>query len=280
MSKVLQAVRGTPAVDGAGVHLVRVLGHSNVIDFDPFLMLDSFDSTNPDDYTAGFPRHPHRGIETLTYLIHGQIDHRDSLGNKGSIRDGQAQWMTAGSGIEHEEMPQPVNRILGVQLWINLPRKDKMTTPKYFDVSEKAIGQKEIEGGVLRVLAGSYEGVEGAKGHHLPISFYDIDLKAGASFTIDRKQGENAFIFSILGQVTVGGETYAEKTALLLSPGDRITVTATDGPARFFYFQGPKLNEPIAWAGPVVMNTQAELQQAAQDIRQGTFVKAAARTDD
>ncbi len=128
-------ISGIPAVDGAGVHLVRVLGHDTVYDFDPFLMLDSFDSTDPRDYIAGFPKHPHRGIETVTYLISGEIDHEDSLGNKGRILSGQSQWMTAGSGILHQEMPRPADRMLGVQLWINLPRKDKMTEPKYFDIT-------------------------------------------------------------------------------------------------------------------------------------------------
>lgn len=273
MTQVLQAIKGSPAIDGAGVHMVRVLGRSNVVDFDPFLMLDSFDSTNPADYVAGFPRHPHRGIETLTYFIHGHMEHKDTLGNAGAIRDGQAQWMTAGSGIEHEEMPQPVDRILGMQLWINLPQAEKMTTPKYFDVTEKDIGQKTIEGGTLRVVAGEYDGVQGAKGHHVQITFLDIDLAEGASFTIDRKAAENAFLFSILGRVDVAGQVYDEKTAILLGEGDQVTVTAKAGPARFFFLQGPKLEEPIAWAGPIVMNTREELEQASQDLMAGTFVQ-------
>lgn len=280
MSNVAQVVKGTPAIDGAGVHLTRVLGRANVVDFDPFLMLDSFDSTNPSDYTAGFPRHPHRGIETLTYFIHGEMVHKDTLGNSGTIRDGQAQWMTAGSGIEHAEMPQPVNRILGIQLWINLPREDKMTTPKYFDVTEKDIGEITFDGGRGRVVAGNYNGVQGAKGHHLDISFFDFDLENDTSLTIDRKDGENAFLFTILGQVNIDGQAYSEKSAILLTPGNQITLKAHQGPARVFFLQGPKLQEPVAWAGPIVMNTREELDQASLDIRQGTFVQNQAWIDE
>ena len=162
--EVKHTATGAPAIDGAGVHLVRVLGPQTMYQFDPFLMLDAFDSTNPDLYTKGFPMHPHRGIETFTYLMKGEMDHRDSLGNKGTILSGESQWMTAGSGMIHEEMPQPVEHLLGLQLWINLPQKDKMTDPKYFEISNEMIKEFEEDGAKVRLVAGEYKGHQGAKG--------------------------------------------------------------------------------------------------------------------
>lgn len=159
--EVIDIVTGAPAIDGAGVHLVRVLGDQTMYKFDPFLMLEAFDSTNPADYTKGFPMHPHRGIETFT----GRINHRDSLNNKGTIHDGESQWMTSGSGIIHEEMPQPVDHLLGLQLWINLPAKDKMTEPEYFAISNDMIREFDDQGAKVRLVAGEYKGHQGAKGH-------------------------------------------------------------------------------------------------------------------
>lgn len=171
-------VTGHPAIDGAGVHLVRVLGSPTVRSFDPFLMLDAFDSRNPADYIKGFPMHPHRGIETFTYLIQGEIDHKDSLGNSGKILDGCCQWMTAGSGILHQEMPQASDRILGLQLWINLPRKDKMVEPKYRDITVDMVPKVEEEAGTVAVVAGRYKNVEGAtKGDYVDVRFLDMTLK-------------------------------------------------------------------------------------------------------
>ncbi|MDL2277858.1 pirin family protein, partial [Parabacteroides sp. OttesenSCG-928-G07] len=164
--KVIETVTGTNAIDGAGVHLVRVLGPRTMYRFDPFLMLDAFDSKNPSDYIKGFPYHPHRGIETLTYIIKGKVEHADSLGNKGVIHDGESQWMTAGSGIIHQEMPQPTAHFLGLQLWINLPKKDKMTIPKYFDITNEMIPVVEESFGTIRVISGEYNGHKGAKGKH------------------------------------------------------------------------------------------------------------------
>lgn len=267
-------VTGRPAVDGAGVHLVRVLGPATVDGFDPFLMLDSFDSTNPADYLAGFPLHPHRGIETITYLAAGRIDHRDSLGNAGSIRDGQAQWMCAGSGILHEEMPQTSERMLGVQIWLNLPAAEKMSRPAYHALDE--VAEARLGGGrVVRVVAGSFGGVTGFAGDHLPAEFYEVQLPAGTALDIPVVQGHAAYAFLLEGDALVGGSPTREKTAVALSDdGDAVTLAATDdAPARILYFSAPRLAEPVTWGGPVVMNTEAELRQAFRELETGDFVK-------
>ena len=170
--------RGRATVDGAGVHLVRVLGNETVEDFDHFLMLDSFDSKNPPDYTKGFPMHPHRGIETITYIIEGEMDHQDSLGNKGAIRSGESQWMTAGSGIMHQEMPQPSDRMLGVQIWLNLPRADKMTNPVYFDIKKSMIPVVEEGPVTVRVISGAYKEAKGVTPAYVQATLYDVSVAA------------------------------------------------------------------------------------------------------
>lgn len=273
MSAVKMVVRGVPARDGAGVNLVRVLGRSTVVDFDPFLMLDSFDSRDPDDYIRGFPMHPHRGIETLTYLVKGEIDHEDSLGNKGKIVDGSAQWMTAGSGIMHQEMPKPADRMLGIQLWINLPSDEKLTIPKYFDIQEADISKGDFDFGVVRVISGELLGVKGLKPNHLAVDFYDIELFKDKNIDIPRKTDKNAFLFLLEGDVEIDGEKYFEKSAILLSDKSSVSIKAIEENARILFIQGPPVKEPIAWGGPVVMNTQAELQQAFRDLREDTFIK-------
>lgn len=275
---VKKLVRGQPTVDGAGVHLVRVLGNGTVEDFDPFLMLDSFDSENPDDYTKGFPQHPHRGIETVTYLISGEIDHEDSLGNKGRIGPGQSQWMTAGSGIIHQEMPQAAKRMLGFQLWINLPREDKMTDPLYFDIREDDIGQTTIDTATVRVISGEFKGVRGAQPHFIQATLLDVSLPVGKTVTLPTKAGENVFAFLIEGNAVIGGDEIAEKTAVLFGEGDGISVTApADKPARFIFFSGKPLGEPVAWGGPIVMNTREELKQAFADLDEGNFIRHEAK---
>lgn len=276
-SKVKQVIKGVDAQDGAGVKLVRVLGKENVVDFDPFLLMDSFDSTNPDDYIKGFPMHPHRGIETLTYLIHGEMDHEDTLGNEGKILDGSAQWMTAGSGIEHQEMPQPSEKMLGIQLWINLPKEDKMTSPKYFDVLSDDIPFAILDQGTVRVLSGQAFGLKGVSPHHLPVDFYDIDLREEKEITIPKIKGKNSYIFLISGDGEILGEEYKEKSALLLDDSESVSIKAKNGKARILFIQGPPLKEPIAWAGPIVMNTSKEIQQAYLDLRNGEFIKEEAK---
>ena len=274
--EIVKTVRGRATVDGAGVHLVRVLGNETVEDFDPFLMLDSFDSTNPPDYTKGFPTHPHRGIETITYIIEGEMHHQDSLGNKGSIKSGESQWMTAGSGIMHQEMPQPAKRMLVVQIWLNLPKKDKMANPVYFDIKKSMIPVVEEGPVTVRVISGNYNGAAGVTPAFVKAALYDVTVAAGAEAQIPTKPEDNVFVFLVDGDAVIGGKRIPAKTAVLFGPGDSIKVAApADAPSRLIFFQGPKLGEDVAWGGPIVMNTREELELAFQELRQGAFIKHA-----
>lgn len=261
------------AVDGAGVHLTRVLSHQTVKDFDPFLMLDSFDSENPQDYIKGFPMHPHRGIETVTYLVKGLIEHQDSLGNKGVIESGCSQWMTGGSGILHQEMPQACERMLGFQLWLNLPKSEKMTKPKYFEIRSENIPLYKGNGFSVGVISGAYESIKGAEPHHIQATILDVSVEAGQSVEIPTQKGETVFVFLIEGQAVVSGNLYQEKSALLFDEGDLIKVKANDKGLRFAMFSAPPLHESVAWGGPIVMNTEAELRQAFAELEEGTFIK-------
>lgn len=277
--KVGKVVTGFPAVDGAGVHLVRVIGSSTVQEFDPFLLLDAFDSVDPDEYTKGFPWHPHRGIETVTYLINGDIEHGDSLGNKGSILDGGCQWMTAGSGIIHQEMPQASPRMLGLQLWINLPAKDKMTKPAYRDLTAEKIPVIEDSGSRVAVLSGVYRDRPGAmKADYVDATMLDVALDPGASVTIPVPEEDTVFVYIMNGSVSfTGGDDreYLEwRRAVLLVGGDTVRLSAPeDNSSRCVLFSGSPLGEPIAWGGPIVMNTQAELDTAFREIRDNTFIR-------
>ncbi|MHC1787499.1 MAG: pirin family protein [Christensenellales bacterium] len=275
--KVEQVVTGTATQDGAGVKLVRVLGHDTTTAFDPFLMLDAFDSRDPRDYVKGFPWHPHRGIETVTYLIRGDIEHMDSLGNKGSILDGCCQWMTAGSGILHQEMPQTAPRMLGLQLWLNLPAKDKMCAPAYHDIRDESVPVVAEEGASVRVIAGEYKGIEGAaQGDYVRMRMLDVDLRPGAAFHLETEQDETLFVYLVAGSGSFGetGEVIGEKQALLFSKGDELALSAGTNGLRFILCQAGALKEPIAWGGPIVMNTRAQLQQAFDELDKGTFIKA------
>lgn len=288
---VVQQVFGRPAVDGAGVRLVRVLGTPTVKDFDPFLMLDGFDSTNPDDYIRGFPMHPHRGIETVTYLVHGKIEHEDSLGNKGVITSGGCQWMTAGSGILHQEMPKASPRMLGLQLWVNLARKDKMSPPKYRDIEPQNIPVVEEEGVTIRILSGEYKGKQGAmRADYVPVTFLDLTLAPGASWSLETRHEDTVFAYVIEGACAAGpapgaspcggkGDNYRaatpleNKQAVLFSPGDSLTLCGGQTPARLVLLQGAPLHEPVAWGGPIVMNSDEELREAFFELEAGTFIK-------
>jgi len=272
--EILKTVRGQRAVDGAGVSLVRVLSNRDVYDFDPFLMLDSFDSTDPADYTAGFPWHPHRGIETITYLIHGKIEHMDSLGNKGTIESGESQWMSAGSGILHQEMPMASERMLGLQLWLNLPKSEKMSDPAYLGITQDMMPVVETEHATVRVLSGSFGGVTGVTPRHIQAGILDVSLKKNGSITMPTKPDETVFAFLITGDAVIDAHLVNEKTAVLFGAGDSITIEATpDRALRFLLFSGKALHEPIAWGGPIVMNTRDELDLAFDELRRGTFIK-------
>ena len=270
--EIIKTVRGKAAVDGAGVQLTRVLSRGNVYDFDPFLMLDSFDSCNPDDYIAGFPMHPHRGIETITYLISGEITHKDSLGNRGVIRSGESQWMTAGSGILHEEMPQPSERMLGFQLWLNLAQANKMADPAYLGITADQMPVVQQGDATVRVLSGSLGQAAGVTPRYIPATIYDVEVTAGGTAELATKPDETVFIFLITGEAQIDGQDIAEKTAVLFDAGDRIAVTAKTA-LRFIFFSAKPLREPIAWGGPLVMNTQEELNHAFEELQNGTFIK-------
>ena len=271
--KIKQQVTGFSTKDGAGVSLVRVLGNQTVQEYDPILMLDSFDSTNPDDYTAGFPMHPHRGIETISYVYRGFMTHKDSLGNEDTIGDGEVQWMTAGSGIMHEEKLPAAERMLGVQLWLNLPAKDKMTAPAYRSIKNSEIEEIEIENGKLRLLAGEYNGRKGYQGKYLPLDYYDIHLNPDASITIRTDIERSVLVFTLLGNAYIGGELVKEKTAVKLTAGDHVEIKAIDQKAQVLFISSLYLHEPIFWGGPIVMNTKDELEQAFDDLKQGTFMQ-------
>lgn len=271
--RVKTKVKGFNTRDGAGVSLVRVLGKDTAEEFDPILMLDSFDSTNPEDYRAGFPMHPHRGIETISYLSSGNMIHRDSLGNEDMIRDGEVQWMNSGSGIMHEEMIPDSKRLLGVQLWLNLPSNEKMSKPSYNSIKVSDIEEIEIDGGMLRLLAGSYKDHQGYKGEYLTINYYDIHLEPNAEFTIDTKENDSVIVFTLLSDIYIDGEYIEEKTAVKLTDGESLTIKNGDKKSQVLYINSKALNEPIAWGGPIVMNTPRELQMAYLELRNKTFIK-------
>ncbi len=271
--KILKKVVGKRGVDGAGVSLVRVLGHDTTDEFDPILMLDSFDSENPDDYTAGFPMHPHRGIETISYVFKGKMVHKDSLGNEDAISDGEVQWMNSGSGIMHEEMIPESPRLLGVQLWLNLPAERKMSRPSYRSIRNSEITEVEVPGGKVRVLSGAFGGVLGHAGDNLPLNYYDIHLGRGFSLQMATEPENTVILFTLSGSVGVGGEAVDEKTAVKLSRGEIVEITALSDVSQVLFISSKPLNEPVAWAGPIVMNTKEEIQQAYADLRSGNFIR-------
>ena len=266
-------IRGYKTKDGAGVNLIRVLGNGTVQEYDPILLLDSFDSTNPDDYTAGFPMHPHRGIETISYVYRGKMTHRDSLGNEDTIADGEVQWMTAGSGILHEEKLPPSERLLGIQLWLNLPAKYKMVSPAYHSIKNSEIEEIELENGRLRLLAGRFEGRQGYLSKYLPLDYYDMHLNPNASIVLNTESERSVMVFTLLGDAYIGGELIKEKTAVKLTSGDHVEIKATDKNAQILFISSTLLSEPVVWGGPIVMNTREELNKAFDDLEKGTFLK-------
>jgi hypothetical protein len=273
---IKRVVTGRHTQDGAGVRLVRVFANRDVEDFDPFLMLDAFDSENPEDYTRGFPWHPHRGIETVTYLIRGDIEHGDSLGNKGSILDGDCQWMTAGSGIIHQEMPKASPRMLGAQLWLNMPAAQKMAPPKYGDITRKQIPAVKDGDAVLHIIAGDYKGVKGAmEGNYIKPLYFDVELKADGEWFLETDPEHTLFVYIVQGAGFFSDQKEAilEKHAVLFDAGKWFRVRAGSEGTRFLLLAGKPLKEPVAWGGPIVMNTQEELEQAFAELENNTFIK-------
>jgi redox-sensitive bicupin YhaK (pirin superfamily) len=283
--KFTQAVRGQHAVDGAGVSLRRVLGYRTIRDFDPFLMLDGFDSTDPSDYIKGFPWHPHRGIETVTYLLKGDIEHGDSLGNSGVIGDLQCQWMTAGSGIIHQEMPRASERMLGCQLWVNLPAKNKMTQPAYRDIRQQDVAVVSEDNATVRVLSGNYRNKPGAvRGEYVSVQYLDVDLEPGGTWRYNETSNDQTLFLYLIDGTLASDEALAEfeekACAILMTASssdsseyDEVKVRAGDKGARFFLIAARPLGEPVAWGGPIVMNTQEELNLAFSELQNKTFIK-------
>lgn len=278
--QIKRIVKGKSTVDGAGVRLVRVFGHHDTEDFDPFLLLDAFDSTEPSDYIKGFPWHPHRGIETITYLISGDIEHGDSLKNSGSILDGDCQWMTAGSGIIHQEMPKESPRMLGAQIWLNLPAKDKMTVPAYGDIKSEDVPVIEEDGKTIKIISGEYSGQKGAfEGKYIKALYLDVQIPPGKEWSCRTNPENTLFIYIFRGKGVFNSGTTNEETvindkqAVLFGQGDIFRIKASDEGIRFILLSGKPLREPVAWGGPIVMNTREELDTAFEELDAKTFIK-------
>ena len=273
-----RVIESVATSDGAGVKLRRSLGSSQFLRHDPFLMLDEFYSDNPDDYIAGFPSHPHRGFETVTYMLDGHMRHEDSVGNRGDLGPGDVQWMSAARGIIHSEMPQQTEgRMRGFQLWINLPATEKMKDPQYRDISSDDIPTVALDGGgEVHVIAGTLVRQSGktdgaVRGLTTDPLYFDVHLPAGATFETPVSEGHNAFLYLYEGDASVGddGQTLKRRSAGLLSDGDSLRVQAGENEARFLLLAGKPLKEPIVQYGPFVMNTRAEIEQAVQDYQSG-----------
>jgi len=280
--KVVQIIEPRPVIEGAGVKLKRSIATATLDHLDPFLLFDHFGSSNPDDYIKGFPMHPHRGIETVTYMIEGVVHHKDSMGNSGSISGGDVQWMTSGGGIMHEEMPQPSPReMVGFQLWVNLPASLKMTTPRYQNIASKQIPEINREDGVkIRLIAGEVDGIRGPVTDIIADPTYmDVSIPANGSFSYSLEKGHTVFAYVFEGKGMFGdggrqkGNMVTHPRLVVLNETGFFEARATELMVRFLLISGKPLKEPIARYGPFVMNTQDEIQQALEDLRKGTFVQ-------
>jgi quercetin 2,3-dioxygenase len=295
---IKRIVPSKPTMEGAGVKLHRAFGFGETSEFDPFLLFDDFRNDRPDDYRAGFPWHPHRGIETITYVLAGTVEHGDSLGNKGKMGAGDVQWMTAGSGILHQEMPQgdAAGRMHGFQLWANLPSSLKMTAPRYQDIPAKEIPEViDDDGTRVRVITGDFWGQRGpVDGVAAEPRYLDVFVPPGKRKTLPVETTRHAFAYVFEGSGTFGGasqpfgvlteketadgetlvrERTGNRSLVVFDSGDEVTVQAGDEGIRFLLVSGKPIEEPVAWYGPIVMNTQAELQRAVNELRTGTFIK-------
>ena len=295
--RIRKVVKSHATVEGAGVHLHRAIGLGAPEEYDPFLLLDDFRSDVPADYRLGFPWHPHRGMETITYVLRGEVEHRDNLGNRGGIAAGDLQWMSAGSGIIHQEMPKgdPDGSMHGFQLWANLPAAHKMSEPRYRGIVSAEIPEvADPSGAVIRVIAGSAHGVAGQVRDVVTHPEYlDVTVPAGQTFTRATARGHTVFAYVIAGQgifnhqrdpysYQAEGDTYfdqerdrfiGDRHLVAFADGDRVVVGAAGEPVRFLLISGKPIGEPIAWRGPIVMNTQDELRVAFDELDRGTFIK-------
>ena len=269
----IRVVDGMPASDGAGVSLLRVIGTQQLDFLDPFLMLDEFKNEDPGAYVAGFPDHPHRGFETVSYMKAGKMKHHDSVGNEGVIEDGGVQWMTAGRGIIHSEMPQQTEGLLwGYQLWVNLPAKDKMVAPRYQDIQRDGIPEYQGDGIFVRLMAGEWNGIQGASQTLWPVGYLDVRLDPGLTFEHELSESANAMAFVYEGSATSGDRQANSHQLGVLSRGSTgVKITAGDEGCGMLFMWGEPIGEPVAKMGPFVMNTREELFQAADDFRNGRF---------
>ena len=284
MRTISEVWKSEPTIEGAGVRLRRAFGFHEVPRLDPFLLLDHFESDDPEDYRRGFPWHPHRGIETITYVLEGDVEHGDSLGNSGVISPGDVQWMTAGGGIIHQEMPKAdaKGRLRGFQLWANLPARHKMMAPRYREVKKADVPVvKTAEGARVRVICGEVGGVRGPVREIVTDPEYlDVSLPAGKTFSHPVKAGHAVFAYVIEGEGCFdSGRPCAcgAQTLVLYGPGGGVAVAADRKPVRFLLVSGKPIEEPVAWYGPIVMNTQEELRAAFQEYHDGSFVKVPLR---
>lgn len=280
--KVARIIEPRPVLEGAGVRLKRSIATAELDHVDPFLLFDHFGSSNPADYMKGFPMHPHRGIETVTYMIEGRVNHKDSIGNSGTITDGDVQWMTSGRGILHEEMPQQIDgEMKGFQLWVNLPAKLKMTAPRYQNIASDQIPKVQIQDGVkIRVIAGEINGVSGPVKEIAAEPIYlDVSVPPNTSFSQPIASGHAAIAYVFEGEGVFGPDESEQEPAVgqprlvVFGDGDLISARAMDQGMRFLLVSGQPLNEPIARYGPFVMNTQPEIEQTLQQLKNGTFIQ-------
>jgi quercetin 2,3-dioxygenase len=278
--KILTTIKGRPTIEGAGVHLNRAFGNVEVPLFDPFLMLDDFRSGDPSHYLPGFPSHPHRGIETITYVLRGSVQHGDNMGNKGVISAGDMQWMTAGSGIIHQEMPKgdSEGRLEGFQLWANLPKSHKMMDPRYRDIKCAEVPEITLENGVrIKLIAGRINEHEGpVKGIIIDPEYLDVTVPAKTVFLHPTRRGHTVFAYVIEGKARFDHQmdvSVANGTVCLYENGDHVSITTGSDPVRFLLISGEPIKEPVAWHGPIVMNTEKELQKAMEEYHNGTFIK-------
>ena len=276
---IRKAWRSRPTIEGAGVHLKRAFGNQEVPLLDPFLLLDDFRSDDPSKYLPGFPWHPHRGIETITYVLQGDVEHGDSMGNRGDITAGDVQWMTAGSGIVHQEMPRGDARghMGGFQLWANLPASHKMMAPRYRDVKRAGIPEVSLEGGAaVKIVCGQVNGVQGpVRDIVTDPEYLDVAVPKGARFTHPVKRGHTVFAYVTEGSASfaAGRDPCVRETLVHYGEGDAVSVTAEKEPVRFLLVSGKPIGEPVSWYGPIVMNTDEEIRVAFDEYRNGTFIK-------
>ena len=272
MEKII--LTGHSTIDGAGVKLFRVFANDNTKLTDPFLLLDNFGSDRTEDYIRGFPWHPHRGIETVTYMLEGKVEHEDSIGNKGVINSSDIQWMTAGSGILHQEMPKAQKGMMqGMQLWVNLPSENKMMAPRYRGITSQEIPVIKTDGIEIKIISGSYVNKKGpVKDLIVDVDYFDVLMDKGKEITYDIKKDYTTFCYLIEGKGDFEGSIVEKKQLILFKDTANLAVKAKEN-LRFILVSGMPINEPIAWGGPIVMNTQEELRIAFNELDQGTFIK-------